>query len=224
MPKNSHPEHVEDGFLEVMTSFADLICFIMALFMLLFVLSSNEQKKQDTFFEELRLQFAGKDSKQQEQLNSEALIVSKVEGFLKSDSELKEDVQVLVDEQKIRLLLFPGILFDSGSAVLRPEGYKVLDGIGKIMKDVRNPVIVEGHTDNIPIHTSQFDSNWELSFHRSYSVVKYLMTKYDFPPTQVSCLGFGEYKPITENITEQGRSKNRRIEINIIRVSKAKGS
>lgn len=206
---------------EVQAIYGDLVTFIMALFILLFVLSYN--KEQDaTFFTKMQLEFGAKKIQQKKILTSEALLVSKLQGYIEQE-KLNEMAQILVDEQKIKLSLYPAVLFDSGRAELKPAGKKILRGFGHIIKEVKNPIMIEGHTDNVPIHNHQFANNWELSFGRSFSVLKYFMTVFQFSPKQLSGIGYGEYKPVAANDTPKNRNRNRRIEINIIRLSKTNG-
>ena len=204
---------------EINTVYGDLITFIMVLFILLFVLVYNEHKDED-FFIEMQLKFGAKTIEQERIVTTEELLVSKIQGYIEKE-KLEDKTQVMVDEQKIKILLNPPVLFDSGNSKLKPKGRKILEGFGKILKDVRNPIIIEGHTDNVPISNKRYASNWELSFHRAYSVIQHFVKKYNFPPTQMSALGYGEFQPLVPNNSRENRAKNRRIEINIIRVSKA---
>lgn len=103
--------------------------------------------------------------------------------------------------------------FDSGSAVIKPAGYELLNTILGAMTQYSNPLRVEGHTDNIPINTSLFPSNWELSVSRATTVLRYLQKSYDVEPGKLSATGYGEFRPTTENTTSEGRSKNRRVDI-----------
>ena len=215
------PAAEDDGSSEIGTIYGDLITFMMCLFILLFVLVYND-KQDETFFTQMSVKFGAKDVEQEEVVTSEALFVSTVIGYIEQEN-LDELAQVLVDEHKIKIILDPPILFDSGKAKLKRKGRKVLRGFGEIIKDVTNPIIIEGHTDSVPIHNEEFDSNWDLSFYRSYSVVKYYINNLGFSPEQLSGLGYGEYRPRASNETREGRSMNRRIEINIIRIKAADG-
>jgi chemotaxis protein MotB len=103
--------------------------------------------------------------------------------------------------------------FDSGSAVIKPAGYQLLNTIIEAMSQYSNPLRVEGHTDNIPISTPLFPSNWELSVSRATNVLRYLQKNYDVEPGKLSATGYGEFRPTTENTTADGRSKNRRVDI-----------
>jgi chemotaxis protein MotB len=112
------------------------------------------------------------------------------------------------------------ILFSSGSAQLQQEALPVLSEIARILKDFPNPIRVEGFTDSVPINTLAFPSNWELSAGRSASVV-HLFTKEGVEPRRMASIGYGEYRPIADNATAEGRNMNRRIVIVILESASA---
>lgn len=97
--------------------------------------------------------------------------------------------------------------------MIKPAGYQLLNTILEAMTEYSNPLRVEGHTDNIPISTPLFPSNWELSVSRATNVLRYLQKNYDVEPGKLSATGYGEFRPISENTTTDGRSKNRRVDI-----------
>ena len=103
--------------------------------------------------------------------------------------------------------------FDSGSAVIKSSGYQLLNTIIEAMAQYSNPIRVEGHTDNVPISTPLFPSNWELSVGRATNVLRYIQKNYDVDPGTLSATGYGEFKPTADNATADGRSKNRRVDI-----------
>ncbi len=103
--------------------------------------------------------------------------------------------------------------FDSGSAVIKPSGYQLLNTIIEAMTQYSNPLRVEGHTDNMPISTPLFPSNWELSVARASNVLRYIQKNFDVDPTKLSATGYGEYRPVADNTTSEGRSKNRRVDM-----------
>lgn len=111
------------------------------------------------------------------------------------------------------------ILFPSGSATIKPEGLKVLEKVGDVVKGVTDKDIqVEGHTDNIPISSrlaDKFPSNWELSTARATSVVNFLRTL-NIPGERLAAVGYGQYRPVADNDTEAGRTLNRRIQIVLV--------
>jgi len=132
--------------------------------------------------------------------------------------ELRRVATVEINAQYIKILLPSPVLFPSGSAELTPEAIDILKEIASSLKTIKNKVIVEGHTDNIPISRGgKYSSNFELSAARAFSVVKYFIDKEKLSPERFSLYGYGEYKPIVPNDTEENRAKNRRIEISIVR-------
>ena len=207
----------DSGDSDVQTVFGDLVCFIMMLFILLFVLSYNENKTDD-FITEFQIKFGELEEEKQQTLTTDALLVSKIEHYIDKE-QLDEFAKVVVDEHRVKLILNPPILFDSGKATLKQEGKGVLAAAGEIYDNVFNPIVVEGHTDNVPINTSEYPSNWELSFFRAFSVIKYYIDSRNYTPKRLSAMGYGEFKPLVNNDSIFNRSLNRRIEINIIRLS-----
>jgi chemotaxis protein MotB len=106
--------------------------------------------------------------------------------------------------------------FDSGSATLKPSALPAVDRIASLLA-VRNCRLrIEGHTDNVPIHTPQMVSNWELSTARSTELVRLLILRYRFSPERLSAAGYAEYHPIATNDTAQGRAQNRRVDLVIL--------
>jgi len=103
--------------------------------------------------------------------------------------------------------------FDSGKAVVRPDSMVLLDNISAAIGQYSNRVRIEGHTDNAPIKTALFPSNWELSTARATNIVHYLVETHSVPPERLSATGYGEYRPIADNITLEGRQKNRRVDV-----------
>jgi chemotaxis protein MotB len=129
--------------------------------------------------------------------------------------------QVTISELQGRLTvnMVDAILFDSGRAEVKPEGLVVLGKVIEILKSVNDKAIrIEGHTDAIPISGSlvqRYPTNWELSAARAINVARYLQ-KQAINPAQLSAAGFGEFKPVADNATVEGRAKNRRIEIVLV--------
>lgn len=106
--------------------------------------------------------------------------------------------------------------FDSGSAALKPSALPALDRIASILAVRICRLRIEGHTDNVPIHTAQMSSNWELSTARSTELVRLLILRYSFAPERLSAAGYAEYHPIVSNDTAQGRAQNRRVDVVIL--------
>lgn len=107
------------------------------------------------------------------------------------------------------------MLFESGSARLSPQAMPALEGLARVLGPAGNAVRVEGHTDNRPISTLQFPSNWELSAARAASVVHFL-TRVGIEPGRMAAIGYAEHRPIGENATDEGRQRNRRVTLIIL--------
>jgi chemotaxis protein MotB len=105
--------------------------------------------------------------------------------------------------------------FDSGSASLRPEAAPAVDRIAAVISERPNFIRIEGHTDNVPIH-STFASNWELSTTRATNFIQMFISKYHFSPAQLSAAGYAEFHPVANNATPEGRALNRRLGIVIL--------
>jgi len=106
--------------------------------------------------------------------------------------------------------------FESGSADIRSTSRSVFGRIATMLVKRGCQVRIEGHTDNVPIHNSQFNSNWELSASRATEVVRQLITQYQFSPELLSAAGYAEYHPVASNDTAEGRAKNRRVDVVIV--------
>lgn len=110
--------------------------------------------------------------------------------------------------------------FDSGSATLHPNAIPTLRQIAAALAGTSYDLRIEGHTDNVPIHTAQFDSNWELSTARAIGIARLLLDFHAMPPDRLSAAGYAEFHPVDTNATPQGRANNRRVDLVILPRSK----
>ena len=124
-------------------------------------------------------------------------------------------VDVDYTKNRVRVNMKDKMLFESGSANLSKAAVGVLRDISRVLSSVPNQLQVEGNTDNRPIHTEEFPSNWELSAARAASVV-HVMTRMGVDPSRMTAIGYGEYRPKADNATEEGRAKNRRVTLVIL--------
>ncbi|MGQ9687627.1 MAG: OmpA/MotB family protein [Desulfobaccales bacterium] len=123
------------------------------------------------------------------------------------------DIRLMITGRGLVIHLPEFLFFASGEAQIRPEAEALLNRLADILQKIPNQVVVEGHTDNRPINTPQFPSNWELSVHRATSLVRYLVEKHNLDPARFAAAGYGEYAPLASNDNEAGRSLNRRVDI-----------
>jgi chemotaxis protein MotB len=121
----------------------------------------------------------------------------------------------------IQLTLNDSLLFRSGSATLTDDGKNLLQRVSRIIKPIGRRIRVEGHSDNVPIATARYPSNWELSTARAVNVVKYFIHQGRIDPQLLSAVGYAEVKPRVSNDSEDQRAKNRRVEIILGQVNEA---
>ena len=201
------------------TIFSDLMSFLAALFILLFTLAYQEDK-DDLYFVKMSMRFGGVKTEQSQRVSSESLLVSDLHGYVQ-DQDLSQYALILAEDYKVRLVLNDAVLFDKGSVKLKNSGKRALDGFSEVVKNIRNDIIIEGHSDASPLHVLDTDKNWNVSMGRAYTVLRYLIDNGSIPPKQLSMQAFGPYRPLVPNNTKANRARNRRIEINLIRLKDA---
>lgn len=131
-------------------------------------------------------------------------------------SDIKSSVDTNIEERGLVISLKDTMFFDSGKAAIIEESKKKIIELGNILNKLDNYIRIEGHTDNVPIHNSSFNSNWELSVIRATNVTELLIEQSKIPAKRLSAVGYGEFRPIDSNDTIEGRSKNRRVDIVIL--------
>ncbi len=124
-----------------------------------------------------------------------------------------DQVQVMVTPRGLVISLKEAGVFDSGSATIKPEALPLLAEISKILEPYDNPLNFEGHTDNIPMRSAFFPTNWELSAGRATGIARHFIEHLGFNPQHIAIAGYGEYQPVASNNTEEGRKQNRRVDI-----------
>lgn len=121
-------------------------------------------------------------------------------------------VEVVRSDDQVEVRIKDKMLFDSGQAELSPEAFTILKDLAAALSTLQQQVMVEGHTDNLPIQTRQFPSNWELSAARAASVVS-VLARMGVSPKRLAAVGYGEFRPIADNDEAAGRARNRRVTI-----------
>ncbi len=135
---------------------------------------------------------------------------------------LGNDVTFSQSERGITIHMLERLLFTSGSADLKLSSYTVLDTIASVLHRLPNDFRVEGHTDDVPIATQQFPSNWHLSVSRAVNTAYYLITKHRLNADKIAVVGYAEYKPMVKNDSNENRAKNRRVDIVILDMAENK--
>lgn len=132
------------------------------------------------------------------------------------ESQFANEIDVDFTSQYVSLTLNGALLFDSGSAELKEDSKPLLDKVGQILtRYAQSTIEIEGHTDNVPIHNAKYADNNELSSFRALSVFNYFMETTYLDPANIKHSGRGEYVPVADNSTPEGRAHNRRVEIKI---------
>lgn len=144
---------------------------------------------------------------------------------LKTENPLAQklaDVPSMTVHQEQRglvITLLDSVLFESGRAQLSPESKKTLGQLADILKVIPNSIQIEGHTDNTPIKTAEYPSNWYLSTARATKIIEYWVTQHGFNPTRLSASGYGPYRPVSPNSSPRGKQENRRVDIIVLNPS-----
>lgn len=209
-----------------MVPYADLLTLLLGLFMVLFATSGMDAKKAQAAkpVQSAVVATPLKSGEKQPKPNNRPKLDKKTEKPSLS-SQLRQQfkmqgVEIREQERGVVISLKDSILFAPGSADLSPAARNTLNRLSDKLKQVMNgkprPVRVEGHTDNTPITTSRYPSNWELSTARATSIVRYLIAGKRFSANQLSAAGYGEFKPIAENSSIEGKQKNRRVDIVVL--------
>jgi chemotaxis protein MotB len=148
-----------------------------------------------------------------------ASLKQKLDAYAKEHG-LSHDVQTVIDRRGLVVrVLTDQLLFSSGQAMLQPAGFPLLNEVAQLLNvDKSHPITVEGHTDNVPISSSQYPSNWELSTDRATTVVRYLIAK-GVNRERLGAVGYADLHPLASNATAAGRAKNRRVEIVLQRIN-----
>lgn len=167
---------------------------------------------------DLDLRFAEKERKDFEKLVLE--IQREIEKNLTGIEQRKRppfnQIKYILEKRGLVIRVPDSLFFNSGEASIRPEFIPILNALGKSLETISNHIRIEGHTDSVPIQTAKFPSNWELATARATTVVRYLLSNFNFKPEKLSATGFAEFRPIAPNSTPEGRALNRRVDVVIL--------
>ncbi|MEG1256024.1 OmpA family protein [Clostridium sp.] len=221
-----------------LATYADTVTLLLTFFVLLYAMSTVDAQKFNQLAGAMQIQFSGSANKSILEFNmstGDVPIVGKpqitVDNVIENENSdiledvlsyikennLEEDVQIYSDQRGLNIQLKDSVLFDTGKAEIKSESKVVLDKVADILVKVNNDIIIEGHTDNIPINTSNMPNNWHLSSARALSVLDYFLnTKKVLDPHKFSAQGCGEFRPIAANDTVENRAKNRRVNIIVV--------
>jgi len=177
-----------------MVSYSDLVTQLLTFFIMLFALSAAATEDQL--------------KKIKEKIDN-YVFQNHLEKFVSTKITQKEGLIVTFSEK---------YMFDPGKADIYSEAKEVIKNIASLLVDEPNRISIEGHTDNTPINTPEFPSNWELSTKRATNVLKYLLEELKFEPKRLTAAGFGEWHPVAPNDTLENKAKNRRVDLIVRRL------
>ena len=211
---------VEDNPLYLVV-LADIMTNLMLFFLILYVFNVNQEADAATQFmsgfDEESAQ-SQKEKKAEEVLKkfTEADVARQLaEEMLKAG--MKDMAEVQLTDKQIKIQIAAPVLFASGKAALGRTSAEVLGPVAEVLNRLPNDVIVEGHTDAVPIKSGDYATNWELSAARANAVVDLLAASYSVPQERMIAAAYGEHRPVAPNDTAAGRARNRRIEIIVSR-------
>jgi len=205
-------EHMEETELW-MLPYSTLMLTLVILFIMFYAVSQSNSVEYESSLSELAS--TNPNDPRVKQMKLEIALAQNVRDFIQKNN-LADKIQIIMTPHSIKIKMESFALFDSGKAELKQDILFFLDYLNGQLKPMGNMVIAEGHTDNVPIHTAQYNSNWELSSARAFSVIYFFINK-GIAPDRLVAHGLGEFRPAYANETETDRAKNRRIEITVVR-------
>ncbi len=155
--------------------------------------------------------------KQIQEFINEQKLENPVKDTGQTSTKLGDYIVIMEQERGLVISFKDALLFTSGSDVLNPQARGIIKQVGSALNKVPNFVRVEGHTDNLPINTAKFPSNWELSVMRASNVVHVLSEDAGISPDRLSVIGYGEYRPLVANMDAASNSMNRRVDVVILK-------
>ncbi len=217
-------DHDKDRYL---ITYADLITLLLGLFIILYAISNIDLNKYKKMMNVMGSIFGNEKVASASAgvlpTTGKSAVISalqklkvKVSRVIK-DNNLGDKFQVLENKRGVTLRIQDRLMFPSGKAKLNNNFKKILLQVAKILQTVKNDIRVEGHTDNVPIKSKLYPSNWHLSVARALNTAYFLIHEGGLNPDKISIVGYAAYRPIADNSTPEGRAKNRRVDIVIIK-------
>ncbi|CAM3978804.1 flagellar motor protein MotB [Alicyclobacillus pomorum] len=238
--RRDNPEGQENNERWLIT-YSDLITLLMIFFVIMYAMSKVDVAKFMTLTQSLAAAMHNENQIPLKDLGTTGLVVpanpqdtgnKKATGESEEDKKmdnlfqqvsqyiqehhLQENVSIVSQPRGIQITLKDVVLFDTGQATIKPGAKQLLAGLVPFFRTLDNPIVVEGYTDNRPISTGQYPSNWELPAARATGVVRFFVSQH-VDPNRLTASGYGEYHPVAPNDTEAHRQENRRVNIVILR-------
>ncbi|OIQ62915.1 OmpA/MotB family protein [Neomoorella thermoacetica] len=220
--ENQGSSHAGAGSMRWLLTYADLITLLMAFFIVMYAVSKVDMARYQQLAQALSQIFtssAGSMVLPELGNGNQVTPPDELAGFSQdlqpylAEQGLKDQVFVTATDQGLIISFTGSVLFDRGQATLRPASVPILQKIAGYLGQVPNYIGVAGSTDDLPINTSQFPTNWELSVIRATTVIRYFTETAGLSPSRFVALGYGQYHPLFPNNSEEDRRKNRRVDI-----------
>jgi len=224
-------EEVVEGAPDWVVTFGDLMSLLLCFFVLMLSFSEMDRNKYRIVSGSLKNAFgmqrkkpvfdSPKGQKMIAREFDQAIVLIKVQDVVdpildeleEEFQEFKGFVDVSVKDDQVTIRMLGEATFDIGQALLKKDFMPLLLKIGEVLSKTQGEIIIAGHTDNVPVNGGPYKSNLGLSMARAGSVAEFLLKSTAIDPQRLSTMGFGEYRPLASNDTEEGRQKNRRVEI-----------
>lgn len=219
--RNDYYKNSKDYINRWVVSYADFVTMLLALFMVMYAVTSIDNHKLADFQNKIKKTFGNEDfieNVTKYQANKQANLASNkaMEKLFKENISQSDLIKLLKGDKGLIIRVNNTLLFDAGSATVKPEAEKTLTGIVKVLTKIDNPVIIEGHTDATPIKNTKYPSNWELSTSRATNIISYMIKSGGVSPKRLCAVGYGEYMPVADNTSISGRMLNRRVDIIVL--------
>ena len=211
MNKDYYTNH-KDYINRWVVSYADFVTMLLALFMVMYAVLRMDNQKLIEFQKNMQKTFSNQPNVTKYQANNQA----HVEKIIRDNLSQSKSIKLLKSDKGLIIRVNNKVLFDEGSALIKPEAQKTLNEIVNVLTKIDNPVIIEGHTDSTPIKNAKYPSNWELSTARATNIISYVMKNSKISPKRLCAVGYGEYMPTADNTTIGGRILNRRVDIIVL--------
>lgn len=204
--RNDYYTNSKDYINRWIVSYADFVTMLLALFMVMYAVLRIDNQKLIEFQHKIHQTFTTKSASN----------VTNIEELLKNNISQSKSVKLVKSDKGLIIRVNSKLLFDEGSASIKPEAQKTLNEIIKVLTKINNPVIIEGHTDSVPIKNAKYPSNWELSTARATNIISYVVKEGKISPKRLCAVGYGEFMPAADNTTISGRILNRRVDIIVL--------
>lgn len=210
--RNEYYINSKDYINRWVVSYADFVTMLLALFMVLYAVVQIDNEKLSALESKMQQQFNFTQKMGYNNIKNE----DELEKIFEKNISQTKSINLIKSPRGLVIRVNDKLIFDEGSAQIKPQAEKSLKEIVKTLTKIDNPVIIEGHTDSIPINNQKYSSNWELSTARATNIISYAMNISKINPKRFSAVGYGEYVPIADNTSISGRMLNRRVDIIVL--------